>query len=113
MTDNRLDRKALPAKVREFAARAWRRPLDKETPAYIDKIFAEEFAAGNREEEALRNALTIVLSDPKFMYLSRVGLDARARNHELEVLPNGKILLCLRRPNRFVEFNMQTGKMVW
>ena len=36
-----------------------------------------------------------------------------ARNHEPEVLPNGNMLLCLRRPNRFVEFNMKTGEMVW
>lgn len=35
------------------------------------------------------------------------------RNHEPEVLPNGNMLLCLRRPNRFVEFNMKTGEMVW
>ena len=107
MTNNRLDRKALPAKVRKFAARAWRRPLDKEMTAHIDKVFAEEFAAGNREKEALRNALTIVLSDPKFMYLSRVGLDVRERNHELvsrlayflwDGPPDSKLLLLADQP---------------
>ncbi len=83
MTGNRLDRKTLPEKTRAFAARAWRRPLEPEMAAYIDAIFAEEFAAGSTELQALRNALAVVLSDPKFMYLSRVGAEARARNHEL------------------------------
>jgi hypothetical protein len=107
MTDNQLDRKSLPAKVREFAARAWRRPLDKETTAHVDKILAEEFAAGNSERGALRNALTIVLSDPKFMYISRAGLDVRARNHELVSRltyflwngpPDSKLLLLADQP---------------
>ncbi len=48
----------------------------------------------------------------------RTGVQTRGkikgeRNHEPEVLPNGNMLLCLRRPNRFVEFNMDTGEMVW
>ncbi len=83
MTGDRLDRKTLPVKMRAFAARAWRRPLDKEMAASIDVIFTEEFSAGSTELQALRNALAVVLSDPKFMYLSRVGAEARARNHEL------------------------------
>ena len=107
-TDSGLDRKTLPGKVRQFAARAWRRPLDKESTAHIDNILAEEFAAGNREEAAMRNALTIVLSDPKFMYLSRVGADARARNHELVSRlayflwngpPDSELLLLADQPN--------------
>jgi hypothetical protein len=107
-TESGLDRKTLPGKVREFAARAWRRPLDKESTAHIDEILAEEFAAGNSEEAALRNALTIVLSDPKFMYLSRVGADARARNHELVSRlayflwngpPDSELLLLADQPN--------------
>lgn len=35
------------------------------------------------------------------------------RNHEPEVLDNGNILLALRRPNRFVEFDPDSGQMIW
>ena len=35
------------------------------------------------------------------------------RNHEPEILENGNMLVALRRPNRFVEFNLETGEMVW
>ncbi len=35
------------------------------------------------------------------------------RNHEPEVLENGNMLLALRRPNRFVEFELDTQKIVW
>ena len=35
------------------------------------------------------------------------------RNHEPEILENGNMLLALRRPNRFVEFNLQTQDIVW
>ena len=83
MAGDQLDRKVLPEKLRAFAARAWRRPLDKGMVAYLDGVLAEEFATGATELEALRNALAVVLSDPKFMYLARMGTDARARNHEL------------------------------
>ena len=35
------------------------------------------------------------------------------RNHEPEILENGNILLALRRPNRFVEFNPDSETIVW
>ncbi|MDP6914447.1 MAG: DUF1592 domain-containing protein [Verrucomicrobiota bacterium] len=83
MAGDQLERKVLTEKLRVFAARAWRGPLDKDMAAYLDSVLAEEFATGATELEALRNALALVLSDPKFMYLARMGTDARARNHEL------------------------------
>jgi len=36
-----------------------------------------------------------------------------ARNHEPEILDNGNMLLALRQPNRFVEFNLETQDVVW
>ncbi len=36
-----------------------------------------------------------------------------AANHEPEVLENGNLLLALRRPNRFVEFDRQSATIVW
>ena len=35
------------------------------------------------------------------------------RNHEPEILENGNMLLALRRPNRFVEFNLDTQEVAW
>jgi hypothetical protein len=35
------------------------------------------------------------------------------RNHEPEILENGNMLVALRRPNRFVEFDLETQDIVW
>ena len=48
----------------------------------------------------------------------RTGVQTRGkikgeRNHEPEILENGNMLLALRRPNRFVEFNLETQDIVW
>lgn len=41
------------------------------------------------------------------------GLIVGERNHEPEILDNGHMLVALRRPNRFVEFDLATQKIVW
>jgi hypothetical protein len=48
----------------------------------------------------------------------RTGVQTRGkikgeRNHEPEILENGNMLLALRRPNRFVEFDLETRHIVW
>ena len=48
----------------------------------------------------------------------RTGLQTHGKikgmhNHEPEILENGNMLLALRRPNRFVEFNLETQDVVW
>ncbi len=35
------------------------------------------------------------------------------RNHEPELLPNGNMLVALRKPHRFIEFNTETQEVVW
>ncbi len=35
------------------------------------------------------------------------------RNHEPEMLGNGNILVAIRRPNRFVEFELESQKIIW
>jgi len=35
------------------------------------------------------------------------------RNHEPELLGNGHMLVALRKPNRFIEFDLETQKIVW
>lgn len=44
---------------------------------------------------------------------STLGTIRGIRNHEPELLPNGNMLLCLRKPNRFVEFNPVTEQIIW
>jgi len=48
----------------------------------------------------------------------RTGLKTRGkikggRNHEPEILSNGNMLLALRRPHRFLEFNLDTQEIIW
>jgi len=48
----------------------------------------------------------------------RTGLKTKGkiegvRNHEPEILENGNMLLALRQPHRFVEFNLKTQEIVW
>ena len=49
----------------------------------------------------------------KHTRLKTVGKIKGSRNHEPEILQNGNMLLALRRPNRFVEFNTTTEEIVW
>jgi hypothetical protein len=41
------------------------------------------------------------------------GRIAGERNHEPEILPSGNILVALRKPFRYVEFNPDTDEVVW
>ncbi len=71
LTDAKLDGKHLPGKLKLLAERAWRRPLSKADAIHIDKIWAEEIAAGSSDLEALRSSIVTILSDPRFLYLRR------------------------------------------
>jgi len=80
VTGDRIDRDALPSKLREFAAIAWRQPLDEELSAYVDRVLAIELEAAGSELVAIRNALVVILSDPRFLYLRRSGGAPRRQN---------------------------------
>ncbi|MFT5129678.1 MAG: hypothetical protein ACI8W8_003303, partial [Rhodothermales bacterium] len=82
LSEGKLLRADLPDKLKVFAARAWRRPLDSAMNAYVGAILTAEFASGVSDSEALRNALAVLLSDPKFLYLSRNGKHPRPQNFE-------------------------------
>ena len=48
----------------------------------------------------------------------RTGLESRGkikgvRNHEPEILSNGHMLVALRKPHRFVEFDLETEDVIW
>ncbi|MCP4782338.1 MAG: DUF1595 domain-containing protein, partial [Fuerstiella sp.] len=69
LTEGKLDGKEMPARLRSFAAKAWRRPLSEADTVHVDKIWAEEIAAGSSELEALRSSIVTILTDPRFLYL--------------------------------------------
>ena len=69
LTEGELDRKEMPARLKSFAAKAWRRPLSEADAIHVDKIWAEEIAADSSDLEALRSSIVTILSDPRFLYL--------------------------------------------
>ena len=69
LSEGKLDGKEMPARLRSFAAKAWRRPLSEADTIHVDKIWAEEIAAGSSEPEALRSSIVTILTDPRFLYL--------------------------------------------
>ncbi|MEM7010665.1 MAG: DUF1592 domain-containing protein, partial [Verrucomicrobiota bacterium] len=83
LTNGALEPRQLPGKLQEFAALAWRRPLDEEMSSYVSEIFAGELAVGSSPLAAMRDSIAVILSDPKFLYLTRTGATPRERNFEL------------------------------
>ncbi|MEC8781404.1 MAG: DUF1592 domain-containing protein [Planctomycetota bacterium] len=73
LSEGKLDRQILPEKLKAFAARVWRRPLSEEDALHVDRIWQDEISASASEIEALRSAIIILLSDPRFLYLRQEG----------------------------------------
>ena len=71
LTGGKLNRNEMPGKLKLFAERAWRKPLSKADAIQVDKIWAEEIAAGSSDLEALRSSIVTILTDPRFLYLRR------------------------------------------
>jgi len=69
LTEGKLDGKEIPARLKSFAAKAWRRQLSKADAIHIERIWAEEITAGSSELEALRSSIVTILSDPRFLYM--------------------------------------------
>ena len=63
----------MPSKLKSFAAKAWRRPLSEADAIHVDRIWAEEIAAGSSDLEALRSSIVTMLSDPRFLYLRQTN----------------------------------------
>jgi hypothetical protein len=83
MTDGKLNPDDLPAKLKSFAVKAWRRPLTADTEAYLEKVMQTQLKATDNPHLALREALMTVLCDPRFLHLTNLGSTDRQRNHEL------------------------------
>ena len=69
LSEGKLDGKQMPARLKSFAATAWRRPLSKVDAIHVEKIWAQEITSGGSELEALRSSIVTILSDPRFLYL--------------------------------------------
>ena len=69
LSEGKLDGKQIPARLKSFAATAWRRPLSKVDAIHVEKIWAQEITSGGSELEALRSSIVTILSDPRFLYL--------------------------------------------
>ena len=83
LTDGKLNPAELPEKLKSFAAKAWRRPLTADNEAYLEKVMQSQLEATDNQYLALREALTTVLCDPRFLHLTNVGSTPKERNHEL------------------------------
>lgn len=61
--------------LRNFAARAWRRPLSAEEDAGLVELFATVKAGGETEADAMRLVMRAVMLSPKFLYRARTTDD--------------------------------------
>jgi hypothetical protein len=61
--------------IRNFAFRAWRRPLTADEDAGLVELFAEIKAGGEAEPNALRMVMRAVMMSPKFLFRSRTTGD--------------------------------------
>ena len=69
LAKGKLEEKEIPTRLKSFASKAWRRPLTEADAIHVDRIWAEEIAAGSSNLEALRSSIVTILSDPRFLYL--------------------------------------------
>ncbi|MCA9179319.1 MAG: DUF1592 domain-containing protein [Planctomycetales bacterium] len=69
--------------VRDFAARAWRRPLTKAETESLDDLIQRTLARSSTQAEALRDLLAAVLADSRFLFLTDLETSARLQNFEL------------------------------
>jgi Protein of unknown function (DUF1592)/Protein of unknown function (DUF1588)/Protein of unknown function (DUF1595)/Protein of unknown function (DUF1585) len=55
--------------IREFAARAFRRPVTAQEEASLTAVFEESFKSGAGFRDSLKDALQVVLTSPQFLFL--------------------------------------------
>ena len=69
LDQGRLTPESLPQKLKSFAAKAWRRPLNPAEATYVEKVIAHELGTNDSVINALRKTVVTILSDPRFFYL--------------------------------------------
>ena len=80
LKDGHISSESLKVGLKQFAAMAWRRPLDAKDTIYIERLCEKELVAGRSGAESLRNVVKTILLDSKFLYLNnsdRHGLASR------------------------------------
>lgn len=65
--------------VRNFAARAWRRPVDHDEAKALDALVGDLVAAGDTPEQALRTSFAALLAAPRFVFRFEVDVGDAAR----------------------------------
>jgi Protein of unknown function (DUF1592)/Protein of unknown function (DUF1588)/Protein of unknown function (DUF1595)/Protein of unknown function (DUF1587)/Protein of unknown function (DUF1585)/Planctomycete cytochrome C len=55
--------------IREFAARAFRRPLTTQEESSLTAVFEESFRTGTSFRDSIKDALQVVLTSPQFLFL--------------------------------------------
>ncbi len=55
--------------IREFASRAFRRPLTSEEEQTLIRVFDESFKSGSSFQQSVKDALLVVLTSPQFLFL--------------------------------------------
>jgi mono/diheme cytochrome c family protein len=72
--DPNTDEKAYASKIiRNFATRAWRRPLTSEEDAELSGIYEKSMAASRPFQDSVKDALLVVLTSPQFLFLTEVS----------------------------------------
>jgi len=59
--------------LKDFARRAFRRPLSDSEMKEITSVFASELEAGNTWETSVRETLLVILTSPQFLYLTETS----------------------------------------
>jgi len=97
--------------LRQFAERAWRRPVRTEELAQYLKSYAAERAAGEKTAEAYRVALQGVLTSRNFIYLVEGDPQARERLNDWELASRLSYLLWSSMPDDGLFTAAQAGKL--
>ena len=58
-----------PKVIRDFATRAYRRPVTAQEEATLTAVFKKSLAAGRSFRESIKDALLVVLTSPQFLFL--------------------------------------------
>jgi hypothetical protein len=83
LTDGKLDSKAIADEVRDIAQRAWRRPLTSSETRSLNSLIKLKLSSASSKTEALRDLLTSLFADSRFLFYSDAEKTTRLQNHEL------------------------------
>ena len=83
LANGKLDDKAIADEVQDIAQRAWRRPLTNNETRSLNALIELKLSSASSKTEALRDLLTAVFADSRFLFFSDVENTTRLQNYEL------------------------------